>query len=102
MFPIEYEDIAVRLFDLRAYSQQLSRKMEHEDELPDDAVPFLIERLEEAFERYGTSSAANRAEAHDTLGYWLVKSYRFYLTRLMVADLPWSFRFPRAPFGAQH
>ena len=78
--------------------------MEHEEGLPEDAVPFLVERLEHAFARCEDASAANSADAFDELGVWLVKSYQFYLTRLLScsSEAPWCFAFPKSEFHTHH
>jgi hypothetical protein len=80
--------------------------MEHEEGIPDDAVPFLIERIETASVRCASATAADRADAVDELMLWLVKSYQFYLTRLLSwpwsSEAPWCFRFPRADIRSHH
>ena len=94
---LEIEEITSKLLNLRSYSKKLSQRLEHEIELPDDAVPFLIERIEAAYARYESASAVELADAHDELKEWLIRSSRFYLCRIMLADLkPWEFEFPKA------
>lgn len=104
MIPLDIGDICGRLLDLRAYSATLSKKLEHEEELPEDAVPFLVERLQQAFARCESANAAERGEAMEELAHWLVKSHQFYLVRLLhwATEAPWAFRFPKAEGHYRH
>lgn len=104
MVPIQIDDIVDRLLDLRAYSPQLSRPMEHEEELPEDATLFLINRLEQAYARAEAATERDRAEAYDELALWLVKSFKFYAWRLLLAgnDQPWCFSFPKSQGHTHH
>ena len=96
MFKLTINDVVDRLIDLRAYSAELSKRMDHEDGLPEDAVPYLIEELEFAFRAVEDAAHSKRSEALDELSGWLTKSYRFYLERLaqMSDSHPWLLGFP--------
>jgi len=78
--------------------------MEHEEELPSDPIPFLIERLEKAYARCELATEADRADALDELALWLVKSYQFYLVRLLSwsREAPWCFAFPKTDARIHH
>ena len=93
---INIEEITTKLLNLRAYSKKLSQSFEHETELPDDAVPFLIACVENAYMAYEAANDASRAQAHEILVEWLTRSSRFYLCRVMLSSLaPWTFEFPK-------
>lgn len=96
MVELNVSDIIERLRDLACYSPSLAMKMEHEEELPDEAVPFLIERLESTYLACEKATPANRIALAEELYFWLSKSYKFYLMRLARAENPWIFRFPKA------
>jgi hypothetical protein len=102
MVELDLNDIVTRLMDLRMYSPQLARRMDHEDGLPEDAAPFLVERIDEAFARCEAATASHKADAHEELALWLVMSYRYYLTRLAKAENPWCFRFPKSELHTCH
>lgn len=104
MRALDLNDIVARLKELGAYSPELSRRMDHEIELPEDAVSFLVERIETSFLRCEAATAANRADALDELSGWLIRSYRFYLARLATAgaDTVWCFRFPKSTVHSHH
>jgi len=95
MTPLDLADIVNRLLDLRAFSPALAMKLAHEDELPQDAVPFLVDRIEEAFARCGDGSGSDKSAAFEMLAEWLIRGYRFYICRLALAPgRPWCFSFP--------
>jgi cytosine/adenosine deaminase-related metal-dependent hydrolase len=96
MMELDINEVVSKLWNLRSYSKELSQRMEHEEELPDDAVPFLVERIENAFTRCEAATVANKADAHEVLAEWLIRSYRFYVCRLVKFDTPWVFTFPKA------
>jgi len=104
IFPIEIDDVCTRLRELKACNSVLSQRMEHEEGIPDDAVPFLIERIETASVRCASATTPDRADAVDELMLWLVKSYQFYLTRLFTSsgETPWRFRFAAIESHSQH
>lgn len=102
MVELDINDIITRLFDLRAYSRELSQRMVHETELPEDAVPYLVGRIEDAYARCEAASAVDKADAYQELGEWLIRSYRYYVCRLVVLDAPWVFKFPTAEPGVRH
>ncbi len=104
MRELDLKDIVDRLKDLGVYSPQLSRRMDHEVGLPEDAVSFLVERIETSFLRCETAADANRADALEELSGWLIRSYRYYLTRLAAADIDnvWCFRFPESALHLHH
>ena len=103
MVPLDVNDIITRLMDLRIYSPELAHRMEHEDELPDDdAALFLVERIESAYGRCEAATAADKADAHEELSLWLIRSYRYYLARLAMAANPWIFRFPKVEVHTHH
>lgn len=102
MVELDVADVVGRLNDLRFYSPILARRLEHEDELPDDAATFLIEQIETAYRRAETATVLSKADAYQELGEWLTRSYRYYVARLALADNPWQFRFPRASSYTSH
>lgn len=104
MLKLSINDVVDRLIDLRAYSAELSKRMDHEDGLPEDAVPYIIEKLEFAFRACEDATHAKRNEALGELSEWRIKSYRFYLERLaqMSDSHPWSFRFPTSETHQRH
>lgn len=102
MVELDVNDIITRLADLRMYSPILAQRMPHEEELPEDAAPFLIERIEKAYARCEAATVANKADAHEELSIWLIRSSRYYLTRLIQADNPWCFRFPKSEMHTHH
>jgi hypothetical protein len=104
MIPIDFEEICERLRELQAYSPTLALRMEHEVELPEVAVPFLIERLEKAYARCDLAGPESMDEAVGELATWLVKSFQFYLARLMSwsREAPWCFRFPKTEARIHH
>lgn len=102
MVGLDLNDIINRLTDLRMYSPELSRRMDDEEGLPEDVVPFLVERIEQAFARCETATAANKADALEELSRWLHRSYDCYLRRLARAENLWCFRFPKAEHPIHH
>lgn len=104
MFSLDLSDITSRLMDLQNYSPELAMAMEHEVGIPEIAVPFLIERIESAFSRIEAATGAEKNDAYQDLSLWLIRSYRFYLTRLARADSEslWCFRFPKSDENSQH
>ena len=95
MRPIDIGDIGEKLLDLHAYSPELAQRMAHETDLPDDAVPFLIDRIEASFAACENVTAEDKPRAFSELTAWLIFSYQFYLMRLAHADSPWMFTFPK-------
>lgn len=105
MRPIDIGDIVEKLLDLRTYSPELAQRMSHEKELPEDAdaVPFLIDRIEESFAACENVTAENKAGAFSELTAWLIISYQFYLMRLARnGGNPWMFTFPKSELHTHH
>ena len=104
MRPLNINDIVTCLFSLRDHNEELSRRLQHEEGLPEDAIPFLAEKLEAAFARCETTDTVNRDEAYAEMAHWLVQSYRFYMYRLMwlAEEAPWTFHFESAPAQLHH
>lgn len=94
MVELDIEDILKRLRDLHSYSTELSRRLEHEVELPEYPALFLANKIEEACRGVETAAPAEQPAARAELCRWLVRSYRYYIARLALADNPWCFRFP--------
>ena len=102
MRPIDVGDIVEKLLDLRTYSPELAQRMEHEKELPDDAVPFLVTRIEDAFSACENVTEENKSKAFSELAAWLIISYQFYLMRLLREKNPWMFTFPESELHTHH
>jgi hypothetical protein len=103
MRPIDIGDIVEKLLDLRTYSPELSKRMDHEKELPEDEpIPFLIERIEASFAACEGVTAENKSNAFSELTAWLIISYQFYLMRLAREDNPWMFTFPKSELHTHH
>ena len=102
MRALDVGDIVERLLDLRTYSPELSKRMDHEKELPDDAVPFLVGRIEEAFAACEYATEGDKSKAFSELTGWLIISYQFYLMRLARDDNPWMFTFPKSEHQTHH
>lgn len=103
MRPIDIGDIVERLMDLRTYSPELAKRMEHEKELPEEEpVPFLIERIEGAFAACESVSVGDKSKVFSELTAWLIISYQFYLMRLAREDNPWMFTFPKSELETHH
>lgn len=103
MRPIDIGDIVEKLLDLRTYSPELAKRMEHEKELPEEEpVSFLIERIEGAFAACESATEENKGEAFSDLTAWLIISYQFYLMRLAREDNPWMFTFPKSELETHH
>lgn len=103
MMPIDIGDIVEKLLDLRTYSPELAKRMDHEKELPEDEpIPFLIERIEASFAACESVSAGNKSKAFSELTAWLIISYQFYLMRLAREDNPWMFTFPKSGLETHH
>jgi hypothetical protein len=102
MRALDVGDIVERLLDLRTYSPELSKRMDHEKELPDDAVPFLVGQIEAAFAACEDSTEENKSKAFSELTAWLIISYQFYLMRLARDDNPWMFTFPKSEHHTHH
>ena len=99
---INVSDVIERLHDLQMYSPTLARKLDHEDQLPEEAIAYLINRVEAAYDRAQKATVMNKGEAYVELGEWLTLSYRAYASRLLLADVPWAFRFPKAGSNTRH
>jgi hypothetical protein len=103
MMPIDIGDIVERLLELRTYSPELAKRMDHEKELPEDEpIPFLIERIEASFAACENVTAKNKSSAFSELTAWLIISYQFYLMRLAREDNPWMFTFPKSGLETHH
>jgi hypothetical protein len=103
MRPIDIGDIVEKLLDLRIYSPELAKRMDHEKDLPEDEpIPFLIERIEASFAECENVSAGNKSKAFSDLTAWLIISYQFYLMRLAREDNPWMFTFPKSGLETHH
>lgn len=102
MRALDVGDIIERLLDLRTYSPELSKRMDHEKELPEDAVPFLVERIEAAFAACEEVAMEDKSNAFSELTAWLIISYQFYLMRLAREDNPWMFSFPKSEHHTHH
>lgn len=102
MMELDIEDILGRLKDLHSYSFELERRLEHEVELPEYPALFLANKIEDACRRVESATPAEQADACVELSKWLVKSYRYYVARLTLADNPWCFRFPSSRTGLRH
>jgi hypothetical protein len=102
MVELNLNDIITRLRDLKNYSPQLARRMEHEDGLAEDAAAFLINKIESAILYCENATTAEEADAHEELTLWLSRSYQYYLQRLATADHPWIFRFPKSEELTHH
>lgn len=92
------EEITSKLWDLRSYSRTLSKRLEHETELPEEKpIPYLVDRLEKAFILFESAESDGITGARYELNEWLIRSSRFYLCRVMMGNLPpWTFEFPSA------
>lgn len=91
-------EVIRRLLDLRAFSPELARRMDHEEELPveDDLVRYLFETIEAACNRFvDAQSFEETVAASNELAVWLHRSYRYYITRLVAGGQMWKFEFPR-------
>jgi hypothetical protein len=95
MLEFDIDDVISKLWNLRLYSEELSQRLTHETALPEDPIPFLIERIESAYIRYEAAATGDEVEAQEELAEWLAQSYRFYLRRLARFDRPWAFTFPK-------
>lgn len=102
MRPIDIGDIVEKLLDLRTYSPELAQRMAHEKELPEDAVPYLIERIEASFAACENVTSEDKSKAFSDLTAWLIISYQFYLMRLAREDNPWMFTFPKSELETHH
>ena len=103
MRPIDIGDIVEKLLDLRTYSPELAKRMDHEKELPEDEpIPFLIERIEASFAACETALLGDKSKVFSELTAWLIISYQFYLMRLAREDNPWMFTFPKSGLETHH
>jgi len=100
---LDIDDVISKLWNLRLYSEELSQRLTHETALPEDPIPFLIERIESAFIGYEAATPANKEDAEDELAHWLARSYQFFLRRLAKAtNRPWTFTFPKVDVSQLH
>ncbi len=102
MKPIDIGDIVEKLLDLRTYSPELAQGMAHEKDLPEDAVPYLIDRIEASFAACENVKAEDKEKAFSELTAWLIISYQFYLIRLAREENPWMFTFPKSEIHTHH
>lgn len=102
MIELDIEDILRRLKDLHLYSFELERRLEHEVELPEYPALFLANKIEDACRQLENATPAEQPDACTELSKWLLKSYRYYVARLALADNPWCFRFPSSGTGRRH
>ena len=103
MKPIDIGDIVEKLLDLRIYSPELAKRMDHEKKLPEDEpIPFLIEKIETSFAACEHVTGRNKSIAFSELTAWLIISYQFYLMRLAREDNPWMFTFPNSELHTHH
>ena len=104
MLELNIEDVISRLNELRTYRPLLAKRMDYEEELPEDAVPFLVERIEASYARCELATAANRDDACGELSVWLIRSFRFYLARLAMGGMDnlWRFRFSGTECNIHH
>lgn len=103
MHELDVEDVINRLYDLNAYSVEVSTRLAHEkNRLPENPAAYFIEKIEFACARYENATEADRADAQEELTNLLVQSYRFYLERLLLANNVWRFRFPKSEAHTHH
>jgi hypothetical protein len=102
MKPVDIGDILEKLLDLRTYSPEIAQRMEHEKELPYDAVPFLIDRIEASYAACVNVSTPDEAKVFSELSAWLIISYEFYLIRVTRSKNPWMFTYPAPDSDIQH
>ena len=103
MKPIDIGDIVEKLLDLRIYSPELAKRMDHEKELPEDEpIPFLIEKIETSFAACEHVTGRNKSIAFSVLTAWLIISYQFYLMRLAREANPWILNFPNSELHTYH
>ena len=99
---LDIADIIEKLLDLRTCRPELARRMPHEKELPDDAVPYLIERVEAAFAACQNITPKTKAVIFSELTTWLIISHNFYLIRLVREENPWTFTYPKSELHTCH
>ena len=102
MVPVQLNEVINRLNDMRDYSLELSKCMKDEPDLPEDAVPFIVEKLEFAFSECEHSDSEKKAAAFSELGFWLTRSWVYYARRLEMFGTPWIFRFGEMKGMTQH
>lgn len=98
---LDIADIVSRLLTLRSYDPELAEKMEHEEELPEDPAPFLVDRIEYCYAECEKANELERDEKYAELAHWLILSYRYYLMRLARRGV-WTFTFPSSDQETKH
>lgn len=99
---LDIADIIEKLLDLRTTRPALARRMSHEKELPDDPVPYLIERIETAYAACQSVTPSTKPRVFSELTTWLMISHSFYLIRLVREENPWTFTYPKAELHTCH
>lgn len=99
---LDIADIIEKLLDLRTSRPALARRMAHEKELPDDPVPYLIERIETAYAACQSVTPSTKPMVFSELTTWLMIIHSFYLIRLVREENPWTFTYPKAELHTYH
>lgn len=102
MKSLDIADIIEKLLDLRTSRPALARRMAHEKELPDDPVPYLIERIETAYTACQNVTPLTKPLVFSELTTWLIISHSFYLIRLVREENPWTFSYPKSDIHTCH
>jgi hypothetical protein len=76
--------------------------MSHEKELPEDPIPYLVNRIETSFAAREDVTDETKSKAFSKLTAWLIISYQFYLMHLAREDNPWMFTFPKLDLHTHH
>ena len=99
---LDIADIIEKLLDLRTSRPALARRMVHEKELPDDPVPYLIDRIEASYMACQNVTPLTKPIVFSELTTWLIISHSFYLIRLVREENPWTFSYPKSDIHTCH
>ncbi|MDB5823906.1 MAG: hypothetical protein JWR21_2610 [Herminiimonas sp.] len=81
---VDLDDIVNRLLRLVIDDPMLAQATDRDHDLPVDAVPYLLEKLDHAFAICGVGDEQTAAAAYRDLAHWIDRSARFYRARSSV------------------
>lgn len=81
---VDLDEIINRLLRMVIDDPMLAQATDGDHDLPVDAVPYLVEKLDHAFAICGVGDEQTAAAGFRELAHWIDRSARFYRARCAV------------------